>query len=99
MRSKAAFSGVSRSEYLLFSIVLFRLLFFLCEVAERSSRSHHILTVEKTEIPFCLARHTDRIYWKRMDLRHLRYFVAVAEKQNLTRPALRIPESQRPLCR
>src|SRR5258708_30131212 len=51
MRSKAAFSGVSRSEYLLFSTVLFRLLCFLCEVAERSSRSHHNLNADKTEIP------------------------------------------------
>src|SRR6266851_1638541 len=63
MRSKAAFIGVSRSEHLLFSIGLFRLLFFLCEVAERSSRSHHTLNVDKTEIPSCLARHTDLIYW------------------------------------
>ena len=68
MRSNAAFSDVSRSVYLLFSILLFCLLFFLFEVAERSSRSHHILNLDKTEIPCCLARHTDLIYWN-MDLK------------------------------
>src|SRR5258708_31437238 len=76
-------SGILRREPLRISFVFhsfISLLFFLCEVAERSSRSHHILNVDETEMPCCLARHTDLIYWKQMDLRHLRYFVAVAEE-------------------
>src|SRR6266581_1285515 len=58
MRSRAALSGVSRSWYVFFSIVLFGSL-------RRSNwndhRFHTIYDADKAEIPCCLVHHTDRV--------------------------------------
>src|SRR5258708_5146379 len=66
MRSRAALSGVSRSEYLLFSIVLLVRYFVFavympCCALPIGTHPHIIFNLDKTEIPCCFVHNTDLI--------------------------------------
>src|SRR6266446_2621278 len=98
MRSRAALAGVSRSWYrfvfwdsidpVLWFIAILADRFYVSVYAVRVGTvivSHLTCKADTAEIPCCLAHHAHQAYLEQMELRHLRYFVAVAEEQNVTR--------------